>query len=122
MSELIKEYKVAPDNSTVCGYPSKYFDWGKFDWKGETYHSQDLQKLFRGLKVNIDSKAPKPWIDHSSQLYYDYLHVPYEWAEHGTIYRVRPKYKAGNKRGKRIITKVQAIEKLDGWYWVVTYK
>ena len=110
-----REYKVAKHNSTVCGYPGRDFDWSKFDWEGKSIH----KSIFKGVK---DTKAQKPWVDDgliapNSQ----YLHVAYDFAEHGTIYRVRPNdtmYAGEIYRGFKV-EKQTAVEKADGWYWVL---
>jgi len=111
---MIKEYKVESKNSTVCGYPGRQFHWEKFGWKGEA--------VYQGKE---HYKSPKPRVDNlliaeNCQ----YLHVPYNFEEHGTIYRVRPNLsmRAGRKyRGRKIIRQT-AVEKEDGWYWVLELK
>lgn len=108
-----KEYKITKRNSTVCGYPGRDFDWTKFDWEGISI----CVSVFKGEK---DYKAPKPFVDdcliaENCQ----YLHVPYDFTEHGTIYRVRPNptMYAGETYRRHLITKQTAIKKSDGWYW-----
>lgn len=113
-----KYYKITKHNSTVCGYPGRDFDWDKFGWDGESIH----KSIFKGEK---DLKAPKPYVDdcliaENCQ----YLHIPYDWAEVGTIYRVRPNpcmYAGEVYRGKRI-TKQVAIKRKGVWYWVLNYE
>jgi hypothetical protein len=48
-----------------------------------------------------------------------YLHVPYDWNEQGTIYRVRPNDSMHAEKIYRghLIKKQTAIKKDDGWYW-----
>lgn len=108
-------YKVAKHNSTVCGYPGRDFDWNKFDWEGKTIH----RSIFRGHK---DMKAPKPWVDDGLiAKNCQYLHVPYNFEEHGTIYRVRPNptmYAGGIYRGK-LIKKQTAVKRKGIWYWAL---
>jgi len=110
---MIKEYKINKHNSTVCGYPGRNFDWSKFCWDGsEVYKSR-----FKGEK-NI--KAVEPYTDDffiadNCQ----YLHVPYNFTEQCTIYRVRPNDSmcAGQiYRGHKIIRQ-KAIKKNGTWYW-----
>lgn len=110
-----KEYKVSSFNSTVCGYPGRDFDWSKFDWEGKTIH----KTIFKGQK---DRRAPKPFVDdcliaENCQ----YLHVPYEWVESGTIYRVRPNHTmyAGEVYRGHLIKKQTAEKRDDGWYWIL---
>lgn len=110
-----REYKINKHNSTVCGYPGRDFDWSKFDWDGKAIH----KSRFKGVK---DMKAPKPWVDEGLIAENcQYLHIPYDFEEHGTIYRVRPNptMEAGETyRGKRI--KKQTVVKRSGiWYWRV---
>lgn len=81
---MIKKYPVNQHNSTVCGYPSRGFDWSKFCWDGKSIH----KAIFKGHK---DMKALLPFVDDGLIVpNCEYLHVPYDWEEHGTIYRVRP--------------------------------
>lgn len=123
----IKDYKINKHNSTVCGYLGRDFDWTKFDWNEESsydfgdmrYSPECLDKELRGKLLGIQ-KAPKvftddSWIAKGCQ----YLHVPYNWSECATIYRVRPNdtmYAGKIYRGK-LIVKQEAIKKDDGWYW-----
>jgi len=111
----VKKYQIAKHNSTACGYPGLDFDWGKFCWDG----SEVCVSIFKGVK---DIEAPRPFVDDC--LIADncqYLHVPYDFKEHGTIYRVRPNptmYAGEVYRGKLI--KKQTAENIDGvWYWVL---
>ena len=110
---MIKQYKINKHNSTVCGYPGRDFDWSRFDWEGKSIHIA----LFKGEK---DYKAPKPFVDdcliaENCQS----LHVPYDFAEHGTIYRVRPNDSmyAGEVYRGHLVRSQKAIKKDDGWYW-----
>ena len=85
------EYKINSHNSTVCGYPGRNYDWSKFDWNQQTVHNDKLAEMFSRNKINVEAKAPAVFVDDfmigkGNQ----YLHVPYDWPEHGTIYRVRP--------------------------------
>ena len=110
-----KEYKINKHNSTVCGYPGRDFDWDKFDWDGKsTYKS-----IFKGIE---DMQASLPWKDDG--LIADncqYLHVPYDFTEKGTIYRVRPNptmYAGMVYRGK-LIKKQTVVRRKGVWYWVL---
>jgi len=110
---MIKQYKINQRNSTVCGYPGRNFDWSLFDWDGRA----DYISKLKGLK---DMKAPLPFVDD----YFigencEYLHVPYDFAEHGTIYRVRPNDSmcAGETYRGHLVRSQKAIKKDDGWYW-----
>ena len=113
-----KEYKINKHNSTVCGYPGRDFDWSKFDWEG--------QQVFKSIfKVIDDWRAPEPWVDdgligEGNQ----YLHVPYDFEENGTIYRVRPNesMRAGEIYRCHLILSQKAVKKEDGWYWVLDLK
>lgn len=112
---MIKRYPITAKNSTVCGYPGRQFDWSKFDWKGETLAPRELA---RG--ITTERRAPFPWVDGSSLSYYEYLHVPYEWSEHMTIYRVRPSsFEAGKKRYGKLIKSVKAEVVNGQGFWVL---
>ena len=108
-------YKVSKHNSTVCGYPGRDFDWSKFDWEGKEVHIS----IFKGHK---DMTAPQPFTDECFiAANCQYLHVPYDWTEVGTIYRVRPNptmYAGKIYRGHLVIRQT-AEKKDDGWYWVL---
>jgi len=110
---MFKRYKIDKHNSTVCGYPGRDFDWSKFDWEGKTWR----RAIFKGEK---DRRAPLPFTD-DGLIAPDcqYLHVPYDWGEQGTIYRVRPNdsmYAGEIYRGQKI--KRQRAVKVKGiWYW-----
>ena len=111
-----KEYKVNKHNSTVCGYPGRDFDWSKFDWDGK---SISVDKCFR-CDHKHENKAPLPWVDTGLIAENcEYLHVPYDHTDRGTIYRVRPNptmYAGEVYRGK-LVKAQKAIKKDDGWYW-----
>jgi len=112
-----KEYKINSRNSTVCGYPGRDFDWTKFDWEGKSIY----KSIFRGHK-NI--KANIPYIDNCSMFIESncqYLHVPYDFTENGTVYRVRPNLsmRAGEVYRGHLILSQKAVKKKDGWYWVL---
>ena len=114
---MIKEYKVNSRNSTVCGYPGREFDWSKFDWQGRDIH----KALFKKYK---DMKAPKVFVDNGLiGKNCEYLHVPYDFVEHGTIYRVRPNesMRAGKVYKGHLIKRQRAIKKEDGWYWQLIF-
>lgn len=108
-----KDYKVNKRNSTVCGQPGRDFDWTLFDWEGESI----CKAIF---KNDTDRTAPKPFVDDCLIApNCEYLHVPYDFAESGTIYRVRPNhsmYAGGIYRGRLVVSQ-KAIKKTDGWYW-----
>lgn len=113
--DMKREYKISKRNSTVCGYPGRDFDWGKFYWDGLAVH----KSIFKGQK---DLKAPTPFVD-DCLIAPDcqYLHVPYDFEKHGTIYRVRPNptMYAGEIYRGHLIKKQTAKKKDDGWYWVL---
>ena len=109
---MIKEYKINKHNSTVCGYPGRDFDWSKFGWNGgEVNHLPGMKEPF----VSIGAWVDDGFIGSGNA----YLHVPYDFAENGTIYRVRPNesMRAGHKyRGMTVVSCVP-VKKDDGWYW-----
>lgn len=118
VSERVKDYKVNQRNSTVLGYPGRYFDWSKFDWEGKQVHKSIL-------KGQEDMIAPIPYVDDF--LIADncqYLHIPYEWEQLRTIYRVRPNdcmWAGAVYRGK-LVKSQKAIKKEDGWYWRLEFE
>lgn len=112
------DYRVNKHNSTVLGYPGREFDWSKFDWEGKSIH----KGIFKGEE---DRKAPLPFADDGLIApNCQYLHVPYKWAEEGTIYRVRPNrsmYAGEVYRGHKIIRQT-AIKKSGIWYWRLKFE
>ena len=110
---MIKQYKINKHNSTVCGYPGRDFDWSKFDWEGKSIYIPSHKRV-------KNWGAPKPWVDNGFIApNCEYLHVSYDFAEHGTIYRVRPNdsmYAGETYRG-HLVRSQKAIKKDDGWYW-----
>ena len=114
---MIKRYLINQHNSTVCGYPGRDFDWSKFCWDGsEIYISR--------FKDEKDRVAPPIWaddgfIEHNCQ----YLHIPYDWVEHGTIYRVRPNesMRAGKVYRGLIIKYQRAVKIEDKWHWELEF-
>lgn len=119
---MIKDYKVNEHNSTVCGYPGRDFDWGKFCWDGSEVR---IDRCFvPNCSYRHETKAPPPWMDDGLiALNCEYLHVPYDWVEQGTIYRVRPNKTmyAGEIYRGRLVKSAEAIQKEDGWYWRLDY-
>ena len=126
---MIREYKVNKHNSTVCGYAGRTFDWSKFDWDSKTAYdfgdmryskeSEFVKKELRGKLIGIQ-KAPEVFTDNGFiGEHNEYLHVPYNWAEYGTIYRVRPNesMRAGKIYRGHLVTSLKAVKKPDGWYW-----
>lgn len=117
----------------MCGYPARDFDWSKLDWDQQTSYdfgdmryskdSEFVSKDKRGELIGIQ-KAPKVYKDHGFiEPNCEYLHVPYDYNQAGTIYRLRPNesMRAGNiYRGHKIVRQ-QAIKKEDGWYWRLIY-
>lgn len=110
-----KDYLVNIHNSTVCGYPGRGFDWNKFDFDGKTKYKFDGKS----------GKAPQAWVDNGFiDKGCEYLHVPYDYAEHGTIYRVRPNesMRAGKTyRGIKIHHQT-AVKEKGQWYWRLFYE
>ncbi|KKN21276.1 hypothetical protein LCGC14_0927070 [marine sediment metagenome] len=111
-----RDYLINKSNSTILGYPGRQFDWGKFDWKG-----QDIYEEQCGNK-GCDHKhvAPIPFKDNALiGEGNEYVHVPFNWAEDMTIYRVRPNasMQAGNKYRGHVVKETQAVDKDGVWYW-----
>jgi hypothetical protein len=126
-----KYYRISKHNSTVCGYPGRNFDWAKFDWEQGTSHdfgdmkysieSEYITDNLKGKRIGI-KKAPPVFKDN----YFiakgcEYLHVPYNWAESGTIYRVRPNESmyAGKVYRSKLIKSQRATKRRGKWFWVL---
>ena len=113
---MVKDRRVYPitqHNSTVCGYPGRDFDWSKFIWDGKAIHKM------RGHK---DLTALIPWKDNGLiDADCEYIHVPYDFVENGTVYRVRPNesMRAGQKYRGRLVVRQTAELINDQWYWVL---
>jgi hypothetical protein len=125
---MIKRYLINAKNSTVCGYPGTHFDWTKFDWnQKESYDYVDMRYSTESEFVPDNDKgqligvkqSPIPWIDGKDKEYYEYLHVPFNWAEDATIYRVRPHFEVGQTRWKHKVIRVSAINDNNIWYWEI---
>jgi len=127
-------YKIAKHNSTVCGGPGRYFDWSLFDWNQESNcdfgdmrystESEYIPENKRGKLIGIQ-KAPKVYTDDCLiAKHCQYLHVPYNWSENGTIYRVRPNdcmYTGEIYRG-HLVKRQRAIKKDGIWYWELEFE
>ena len=112
-----RRYKVSSRTSTVNGGPGRYYDWSKFCWDGSEIY---LERCFIPGHPVAERKAPLPYPDgFLNAPGCQYLHVPYNWAEASTIYRVRPNdtmYTGATYRG-RLVKQQRAILLADGWYW-----
>ena len=114
-----RDYKINKRNSTVCGYPGRDFDWDKFCWDGSSVYQNHFT---RG--VVSERKAPLPFVDDGLIApNCEYLHVPYNWEEDCTIYRVRPNesMRAGERYRGYAIAYQKAVQKKDGWYWSLVF-
>ncbi len=114
---MIKDYKINEHNSTVCGYPGRDFDWSKFCWNGKATYIDRCHVW--GCNHCHSSQAPLPWIDGNATEYGEYLHVPYDYENQCTIYRVRANdtMYAGEKYRGKAVKSLKAVKKEDGWYW-----
>ena len=72
-------------------------DWANLCWDGSAiYH--DIPVELRLQHLVTDKKAPLPFVDPGfGDHTYQYLHVPYRWAEDQTIYRVYPRIEPGDR-------------------------
>ena len=66
-------------------------DWSKFCWDG----SQIYRDTCRHGHTEIH-KAPLPFVDGKGRNW-QYLHVPYDWEEDMTIFRIYPRYEVGDR-------------------------
>ena len=115
-----KYYKTSKHNSTVCGYPGRNFDWNKFCWDGSEIHIEKC--LVSGCDHKHENKAPLPLVDDCLIAEgCEYLHVPYNWAEDCTVFRVRPNHSiyAGEVYRGRLVKSVKAVKRKGVWYWLV---
>jgi hypothetical protein len=109
---VFKDYLICSRNSTVCGYPGRDFDWTKFCWDENG-----------GFDKALHVKCPKVFKDSCSffiEKDCEYLHVPFDWHEHGTIYRVRPNESmlSGKVyRGHKILKQTAFKSDSGYWYW-----
>jgi len=69
-------------------------DWTKLHWDGTEIYTEYAPSGFSPPK--IEHKAPLPFIDGKPETG-QYLHVPYDWTEDMTIYRVYPRYEVGDR-------------------------
>jgi len=127
-----KLYKINKHNSTVCGLPGRDFDWTLFDWDSLTEHDCGNERYStecehegkRGQLIGV-LKAPPVYVDDGLIApNCQYLHVPYNWTENGTTYRVRPNdaMYAGETYLGKLIKAQRAIKKPDGcWYWELEF-
>lgn len=116
---LKREYPINARNSTVCGYPGRGFDWAKFCWDGSAIY---IDGCGHAGHPKQELKAPLPWVDDGLiEPNCQYLHVPYEWAEDCTIYRVRPNetMRAGSVWRGHLVSKQTTIQKGGIWFWVL---
>ena len=85
-------------------------DWGNFDWEqktefdfGDSRYSTESEYVpdeLKGQLIGI-KKAPAVFVDGYADEYYpyehQYLHVPWNWKECGTIFRIYPKWEVGDR-------------------------
>jgi hypothetical protein len=112
---MIKEYKVSKHNSTVNGDRGSLYDWSKFCWDGSAVYIEHCSSP--NCKHIHKWKAHIPYVDGEETC--QYLHVPYDWENDCTVFRIYPNDNmwAGQVyRGKKVISQ-KAIKKDDGWYW-----
>jgi len=71
-------------------------DWSKFCWDGS--------QIYRDTCIHghtEEHKAPLPFVDGRASEHYpyehQYLHVPYNWREDMTIYRIYPRWEVGDR-------------------------
>ena len=117
---LMKEYPVNKHNSTVLGYPGRDFDWSKFCWDGSAVYVDEI-----GRGITSERHAPLPFKDNGLiEEGNEYLHVPYNWEDDSTIYRVRPNdsMRAGRVyRGHKVMY-CRAVEHDGKWYWQLEFE
>ena len=80
--------RVIKTNNSIVG--EGRVDWNNFCWDGSAMH---LDTCHHGHTEKI--KAPLPFTDGRQD--YQYLHVPFKFAEDCTIYRIYPKWDVGDR-------------------------
>ena len=86
---------VASHNSTI----GEGGNWQNFCWDGSEVYTDRCTNPKHKSEYH---KAPLPWVDHgfpdpvTKECNYQYLHVPYLWHEHSTIFRVRSRIAPGD--------------------------
>lgn len=95
--------RVLTKHNSECG--EGRVDWSKFDFYQQTYLSSDLMSILADgaepnsiadVSLKEKGRSPLPWADNSVP-HWQYLHVPYRWAEDGTIYRLYPQWEVGDR-------------------------
>lgn len=117
-----KYYEINSHNSTVLGYPGREFDWSKFCWDGSEVYLDKC--LHSDCQHTHEDKAPLPFIDDFLiATNCQYLHVPYDYVEVCTIYRVRPNptMEAGQIYRGKLIKRQTAVKRNGTWYWVLEF-
>lgn len=85
-------------------------DWSNFDWEqktefdfGDSRYSTESEYVpdeLKGQLIGI-KKAPAVFVDGYADEYYpyehQYLHVPWNWKENGTIFRIYSRYEVGDR-------------------------
>ena len=118
--------EITPENGMPCGYDGKGFDWSKFDWEGKEVY---IDKCYhRGCDHRHEFQACPAYVDGKGTNL-EYLHVPYDYAKQGIVYRIWSVWDVGNevrvnnKRKLRIAIEAIKAEQVDGkWAWVICYK
>jgi hypothetical protein len=95
---------ITPHNSEVG---EGRVDWSKFCWDGSAIYKEELTS-----GIIVEHRAPLPFVDHSVTNW-DYLHIPYDWAEDMSIFRVYPRWEAGDRLW---VKEVFYTESGDIWY------
>ena len=111
MGETVRRYRIGPRNSTVNGRPGREFDWTLACWDGSAVYTWASRK---------GDRAPRPYVDDFLiASHCQYLHVPWNYAAQGTIYRVRPNesMQAGHTYQSLRVVEQRAVKLADGWYW-----
>lgn len=67
-------------------------DWSKLCWDGSEIHKDTCGRIGHPIEFN---RAPLPFVDDSFNLHY--VHVPYNWQEDETIFRVYSRYEVGDR-------------------------
>lgn len=68
-------------------------DWANLDFYGGKVH---IDKAFDFDWLEIERKEPLPFVDGKDEIgHIQYLHVPYNWSDDETVYRVYPRLEIG---------------------------
>jgi hypothetical protein len=100
-------------------------EWDKHNWDTEQLHKPEVYLPYDFKWLSIERKAPEVFVDDGWNNGWDYFHVPYDWDDNETTYRVYPIWEL-NKKYRTILHKsvviksVKAYKENNKWFWTVS--